>query len=757
MREETLDKREGLPFGRYRLIAKLAVGGMAELFIAYQKGVGGFNKKVVIKCILPYLSQNEEFIDMFLAEARLAAHLNHPNVVQIYEVDQIDGIYYMSMEYIPGQNLREVTRRLYRQLGDNQSPPYDLLAAIFAQAAAGLDYVHRATDQNNQPLGLIHRDISPNNLILSYEGQVKIVDFGVAKARTQERETEVGVLKGRLSYMSPEQVSGEKLDGRSDIFSLGVVLYELTTNRRLFRRKSEPETIQALLSGPIPSPRVFYPDYPPALEKIVFKMLQRDRELRYQSAAEVQSDLEEFLASQGKLYGPSRLSELMAQLFPKEIEKDRAGIYDNPVTVEDLINLSRGSYRILRERAQTSASYSLRIPSVVDPVSSGQRELQISPYGTSPSQSELRGLSSRSSSDVMPDASVSQSGLRELQSGEDPTVISDGHLKIGGDGEELSEQVKSSKKSPIFVGLSLIGFFLLAFLSAVFFLKMRERGGSSVVSQLKRAKESFEISEIEAVSSSGREKGETSEGSGLSSEKGETSEGSGLSSEKGEKERRNGSSRLQLGNVREKLDKGAKNLPQVKGNQKRSLGESPVGKLGGKEGKRGGSRKRRSSPIRPVRSRVLLSGRGNRKRRSSPVPHRSSSKRRRGKILPFSEVRLPEVVQIEVYRRGSDGRRVYTSEHLKLCRRIERELIRLLGSRYSVMGVTAPWRKFVRDKFKRGRKYRYKFYPLAVAYIVYTRFLRGESKSEIASALARYQKRYRFKRYLIKAKRALRK
>lgn len=341
-------KEQGIPFGKYRLIAKLAIGGMAELFVAKQKGMGGFSKTVAVKCILPYFARDREFISMFLDEARLAAHLNHPNVVQIQDIGDVDGVFYMVMEYIAGQNLKAFAKRLYSDESYRKNPPFAVIASIMTQALQGLEHVHQAKDDNQVALQLVHRDISPNNLMLSYDGNVKVVDFGVAKAKTQERETAVGVLKGRLSYMSPEHLSGQALDGRSDLFAIGVVLYELTTNRRLFKRKTEAETMQALMTAPIPPPSRFYEQYPPGLEAILMKSLQRDPNKRFQTAGEMRDALEDWVLSlEQPIVGKRPVIKMMDTLFSEEKGLEAQGVYAQPVTQDDLLNLARGSYRVM--------------------------------------------------------------------------------------------------------------------------------------------------------------------------------------------------------------------------------------------------------------------------------------------------------------------------------------------------------------------------------------------------------------------------
>ena len=213
-------------YGEYQLIKKLATGGMAQIYLARQQGLEGFEKLLVVKRILPHLAENEDFIKMFLDEARIAARLNHPNIVQIFNLGSQDDTFFIAMEYIHGEDVRRVWKRA-DQAGKDL--PVPMVCRIIMDAAAGLDYAHKKTDQVGKPLGIVHRDISPQNILVTFEGGVKVVDFGIAKAADQATVTKSGVLKGKYSYMSPEQASGQKIDHRTDIFALGTVLYELLT------------------------------------------------------------------------------------------------------------------------------------------------------------------------------------------------------------------------------------------------------------------------------------------------------------------------------------------------------------------------------------------------------------------------------------------------------------------------------------------------------------------------------------------------
>ncbi|HUU01925.1 MAG TPA: serine/threonine-protein kinase [Myxococcota bacterium] len=278
--------------GRYQLLARLASGGMAEIFLARQTGIGGFEKLVVVKRILPNLAREKAFVEMFLDEAVIAAQLNHPNVVQIYDLGQAGDDYYIAMEYLEGESLGHLARE---GAGARKPLSPGLVAGIVAQVCDGLHYAHSFEDDNGKPLNIVHRDISPHNVIVLFSGMVKVVDFGIAKAATKMHQTQVGTLKGKLAYMSPEQCMGSGVDARSDIFSLGVVLWELLTSRRLFKRDVEPAMIRAIVDEPIPKVRDARIGVPEKLAAIADRALEKDPEKRFQSAAEMAAALRQYL------------------------------------------------------------------------------------------------------------------------------------------------------------------------------------------------------------------------------------------------------------------------------------------------------------------------------------------------------------------------------------------------------------------------------------------------------------------------------
>ncbi len=297
--------------GKYRLLKKLATGGMAHIFLAEQSGLGGFRKRLVIKRILPHLVGDQKFLQMFQDEARVAAMMNHPNIVQIFELGEADESYYIAMEYVSGFNLREVIQRS-NENGIWLAPEY--IAKLGSQICEGLEYAHNFCDDEGNHLNIIHRDISPQNIILSNQGIIKIVDFGIAKAKSNAQETQAGIIKGKLAYMSPEQVKGQTLDRRSDLFSLGIVLHELATHQRPFQGKSDIDMLRAILDSSPSRVEALRPDFPTELSNIIYRALAKDRDERYPSAREFQWDLEQFIQNAGKAVTTFQLRELVTML-----------------------------------------------------------------------------------------------------------------------------------------------------------------------------------------------------------------------------------------------------------------------------------------------------------------------------------------------------------------------------------------------------------------------------------------------------------
>src|SRR5580698_597481 len=327
----------GLPrqLGRYTLVRRLATGGMAELFLAIQRSVGGFEKLTVIKRILPAMNQDQGFIEMLLHEARIAATLSHPNVVQVFDLGMVDGAYFIAMEHVQGEDLRAIVRQLKSRNAIDF--PMEPALSIVLGVCAGLAYAHEKRDLNGAPLNIVHRDVSPQNVIVTFSGDVKVVDFGIAKSDARPGEdTESGRLKGKVPYMSPEQARGEGVDWRGDIFAVGVILFELTTGRRLFKTASEYETLKLICDREYPLPSHVRPGYPPALEAIVMRALAKDRAERWQSAREMQGALEEFVR-EGRI-GASRtgLSTFMASLFEDKLAAHTSALLEDKLLADSV-------------------------------------------------------------------------------------------------------------------------------------------------------------------------------------------------------------------------------------------------------------------------------------------------------------------------------------------------------------------------------------------------------------------------------------
>ncbi|MDR0965299.1 MAG: serine/threonine protein kinase [Myxococcales bacterium] len=329
-------RRPSLRFGKYTLVNRIAVGGMAEIFLARQAGLEGFEKTIVIKRIRPHLSKQPSFVKMFLNEAKLAAQLNHANVVQIYDLGKIGETYFIAMEYIFGRDMRRIIPK-----AASMNIPFPMVYAlkIASSVCEGLFYAHQRTDIYGTPLNIVHRDITPENIFVSFDGTVKILDFGIAKAANQIEQTRAGEIKGKLSYMSPEQCTGKKLDQRSDIFSLGTVLYEWITGFKLFTGESEVAILKTITEGKIYAPSYFQADIPEAVEHILMRALEKDRDKRYQTAWEMQFDIDQFLS--GYEFTPSNihLSNFIKQLFSDELEVEKKLLMQaepsEPVPIDD--------------------------------------------------------------------------------------------------------------------------------------------------------------------------------------------------------------------------------------------------------------------------------------------------------------------------------------------------------------------------------------------------------------------------------------
>ncbi len=305
-------------YGRYTLLKKLATGGMAEVFLARQKGLEGFEKLCVIKRILPHLADDQEFVTMFLNEARIAARFGHPNIAQIFDLGMEEGTYFIAMEYIHGEDLGRIMRQAWSA---GTWLPLPITLRIIAQSCEGLNYAHAKCDERGVPLRVVHRDVSPQNVLVSFEGSAKIVDFGIARAADQASTTRSGAIKGKFAYMSPEQASGKPLDHRSDQFAIGLVLYELLTGVRPFKRDSDILTLKAAVDCDIPPPSQVA-EVPTSLDPIVMRALSRVADDRYPDTGGFQLAIDNFIVQQGWTVASAHVAEFMRTLFKDRLERE---------------------------------------------------------------------------------------------------------------------------------------------------------------------------------------------------------------------------------------------------------------------------------------------------------------------------------------------------------------------------------------------------------------------------------------------------
>jgi serine/threonine protein kinase len=330
-------------FGKYDIIRRLAIGGMGEIFLTRQIGIAGFDRLVILKRLLPDLASDDVFVQQFLDEARVVATLNHPNIVGIHEVGYWGGSYFIAMEYIHGTSLDELvteTRRAEKRILPQ------VAAKIIHDAALGLDHAHRARDTQGRPLNIVHRDISPQNIMVREDGVTKVVDFGIAKAANKTVRTNTGTLKGKLQYMASEQIAGEVLDGRCDQFALGVVFWELVTGRHLFRGENAYQTMVLVTENKVPLPTTLVEGFPQPLEDIIMRMLQRDRANRFATCHDVADALRLFFDSESKKTGEEQVGEAVRALAGKKIDQ----------VTRDLTPSKENFFIALREQPQELSS-----------------------------------------------------------------------------------------------------------------------------------------------------------------------------------------------------------------------------------------------------------------------------------------------------------------------------------------------------------------------------------------------------------------
>jgi eukaryotic-like serine/threonine-protein kinase len=321
----TPPKRQPIPFGKYLLLDRVNIGGMAEVWRAKTFGAGGFERLVAIKRILPSIAEDEEFISMFIDEAKITVQLNHANIAQIYELSHLASSYFIAMEYVSGRDMRALFDRCRKR---GEPAPLPLVSYVMSKCCEGLDYAHRSKDRQGRDMNIVHRDVSPQNVLLSYDGEIKVIDFGIAKAQGKATKTQAGILKGKFGYMSPEQIRGLPLDRRSDVFALGICLYEMLTGERLFVGDSDFSVLEKVRKVEVLPPSHFNRKIPETLERIVMKALAKEVEDRYQFASELGDDLARFSLTSETVFGRKDLAAFLKNTFAEEYERERTRLTD---------------------------------------------------------------------------------------------------------------------------------------------------------------------------------------------------------------------------------------------------------------------------------------------------------------------------------------------------------------------------------------------------------------------------------------------
>ena len=340
--------------GKYTLTRKLAQGGMAEIFLASQEGPGGFHKELVIKRILPHLADDKKFVEMFLDEARIAAQFNHPNIAQIFDLGEVEGAYFIAIEFVDGYDLSNIIERL-NHFGKRVPSP--IAARIISDALGGLGYAHEFKDpRTGEDLNLVHRDISPQNILVNRNGQTKLVDFGVAKAKNSSNKTQAGAVKGKFCYMAPEQIAGEALDGRCDVFAMGIVLYELLLGMRPFGEHSDLLAITAIVNQPPKNPREIDSNFPPELAEILNRALAKRPAERYPDAQAMQADLERFLQQSGKFISSREVARYLEDLFSDTPSADALGLGAGHTHDFSLDELKKASQQVPKAQVAGAAA-----------------------------------------------------------------------------------------------------------------------------------------------------------------------------------------------------------------------------------------------------------------------------------------------------------------------------------------------------------------------------------------------------------------
>jgi serine/threonine-protein kinase len=392
---------------RYRVIDRLASGGMAEVFIAESAGIEGFKKTVAIKRVLPHLSQKERFIAMFLDEARLSAHLSHSNVVQVFDIGVGDKTYFIVMEYVDGADLKQVIKFLRDQ---NKPFPIEQAVYICAKMCEGLAYAHEMVSDRGESLHVVHRDVSPPNVLISKNGEIKIVDFGLAKASTQLEKSEAGIIKGKFSYLSPEAAHGQEVDGRADIFAVGIILWEMLAGRRLFQGKTDYETVKQVQTATVPPITRLNREADDHIDSILRRTLIADRDNRYASARSLGRDLTRYLYKLGKPVSAFDIAELVrGPMLTRDRGKQQS---EGSSIIEKLIQETLFQFTSLQDKEGEAAPAAAPVPAAARPIADAHQPFSLTSFEDFASYADKAGKPNQLDiPDLMPLAALEDDGI----------------------------------------------------------------------------------------------------------------------------------------------------------------------------------------------------------------------------------------------------------------------------------------------------------------------------------------------------------
>lgn len=431
---------------RYRVLNRIAAGGMAEVFRAESAGVEGFKKTVAIKRVLPHLAEKKQFIGMFLDEARLSANLSHSNCVQVFDIGVGDNTYFIVMEYVDGADLKALVENQRKQ---NKPFPLQEALLICLKICEGLDYAHKAKDSKGHELHIVHRDMSPPNVLITRHGEVKIVDFGLAKANSQLEHSEPGIIKGKFGYLSPEAAHGKPVDHRTDVFAVGIILWEMLAGRRLFLGETDLDTVRQVQAANIPSVSKFHPHCTPDVEAVIAKALARDPDQRYQSARDLGRDLSELMYRVGRAASSFDIADMLAPIVAQRDMGRSDKAKDRGTLIGSLIEEALFEFTSIDKGRETSTMFDAR----GTPISLGSFE---NVHNWASDMSDLSLSSSDSLGPVAEGSSIEIGNLAALEDDNNIVASRGAQQAYTEKGQSLVPATPKPKRTGILVAVALL-------------------------------------------------------------------------------------------------------------------------------------------------------------------------------------------------------------------------------------------------------------------------------------------------------------